>query len=74
MAVSEYGQVILHNYKLSYLIKFWLFAVLRIFILQIFRSSCFIFIRAAIVLSRYESIISIYCEVKGFSTLMTLVE
>ena len=48
MAVSEYGQVILHNYKLSYLIKFQLFAVLRIFILEIFRRTGLTSNRAAI--------------------------
>ena len=30
MALSEYGQVTLSNYKLSYLIKLWLFVVLVI--------------------------------------------
>ena len=48
MKVSEYGQMILHNYNLSNLIKFQLFVVLRIFILQIFRRTGLKSNRAAI--------------------------
>ena len=66
MAVSEYGQVILHNYKLSYLIKFRLFVVLRIFILQIFRSSGFIFIRAAILYRNMNLLSQFIAILKAF--------
>ena len=72
MAVSEYGQVILHNYNLSNLISvfycasYFHFANLPKFLLLIHSGSHFV--------SQYESIISIYWVVKALSTLMTLVE
>jgi len=60
MAVSEYGQVILHNYKLFYLIKFQLFVLC--FVLSFCKSyevPAFKLHSGSHFVSQYESIISI---------------
>ena len=66
MAVSEYGQVILHNYNLNNLIKFRLFIVLRIFILQIFRSTGLKSIREAILYPNMNLLSQFIRNVKAF--------